>query len=125
MKVTVTPEGGAELETESVADALEFVRAIRNGLVTPAEHLILSAEMAPVPGMKATVTSKPLSLSPALREVYEFLVDNEQPEGWSPTTLAEAFGVKVATMDQRLRQLKRRGHAYQISRGIWQHGEGA
>ena len=59
-----------------------------------------------------------LKLSPVLQDVYEYLRSNGD-DGASPTELARAFGVNRPAMDQRLRQLKKRGAAEQVSRGLW------
>ena len=57
-------------------------------------------------------------LSPALQDVWEYLRSNGD-DGASPTELARAFGTNLSAMDQRLRQLKKRGAAEQVSRGLW------
>jgi DNA-binding MarR family transcriptional regulator len=116
MKITI---GDMTIEANDADEAVAIVTALleRTNKVDPGEARQRLDMVQPAPA-----DNNGKRLSPALAEIYEYLVDNDSPEGITRKDLAEAFGIKVAAMDQRLRQLRKRGLASQSSRGYWRHG---
>ena len=118
MKITI---GDMTIEASDADEAVAIVTALLERKTNKVDLGEARQRLGMVPP-PATTDGNGKRLSPALAEIYEYLVDNDSPEGITRKDLAEAFGIRVAAMDQRLRQLRKRGLASQSSRGYWRHG---
>jgi DNA-binding transcriptional ArsR family regulator len=108
MKITMSADGSQIIiDALDINEALEIIRGMRNGKVEEAVAHVDDALTAVRP------------LPPAQQQVYDYLADNDHPDGINRVDLATAFDIGHAAMDQRLKQLKKRGLVTQASRGQW------
>lgn len=105
--VTWHADGTVTFEAPTAADAVEIIRAIHNDS-TPARR-----------GGYADDTP----LSPALYEVWEWLTNNDNPEGTSPIQIGQVFGILTPTANYRLNRLVKNGVVHRVARGRYRVGE--
>jgi len=132
VKVTISPDGWAELEVDNVDDALKVIAAMRNEVAVPpvipagawagtpwtlgkAEH----PEDSPTKEYAEREMKGGPGLPPTLDDVYTYLHSHPHSEGLTRTEIAEGLNLKITTTDTRLRTLQRLGHVTQPSRGKW------
>jgi hypothetical protein len=113
MKVTVTPTGEVVVDADNPAEAAAFVREL---------HGTKKAARKKKPKrLELESTDEPLSQ--VLADTWNWLVENDAPEGLSATDAADSFHSPVPTVNYRLRALMDKGLAHQPVRGRYRAGE--
>jgi hypothetical protein len=123
MKVTVSADGEVSFDTEDVGQAMEMVRALRNGA-------------APAKPKKSHHKKKPLSvedrihvdveevpLSAPLVKTWQYMVEHGSSSGVSVGEVARGLNLKDATAGYRLRMLVKKGLAHHTQSGFYAPGE--
>jgi len=114
MKVIVSPNGEVIFETEDIAQALDMVKALRNGLAPPKKR---------GPYKKRVESVEIVPVSPQLVETWQWLVDNDRLGGLSIKEISDALSLKHATTTWRMNQLIQKGLVHKAKRGYYRAGE--
>jgi hypothetical protein len=113
MKVTINTEGEVAFDTDDVGQALDMIKALRNGHAVKPKK---SHKRKPEP-------AEEVPLSAPLLETWNWMVAEGATEGVSAGEVADALGLKQATAGYRLGQLVEKGLAHSPKRGVYCPGE--
>ena len=121
MKVIVSPNGEVIFETENTTQALDMIKALRNGTAPskPAKRGPYKKRTTPVEQVEE------IPLSPRLVETWEWLVANDSESGVRVPDIARGMGLRTGTVTWRCNQLIDKGLAHRIGRGRYRPGESA
>lgn len=114
MKIHINPDGSMELDVAAGdgKTAAEFVAAVQDRHkqeVEANEAVVVTRERA----------AETANLSAVMYRTWEFLVENDRPEGVHTSAVARAFGIPDTTAIARLRDLLKEGNAKRVRRGYY------
>jgi len=117
MKVHLLPDGTVELEVGSGDGqaALDFIDAMQ------ARHRDSQKLRAEIEASRAAET---VNLSALLYRTWEFLVENDRPEGVHISAVARAFGCPDTAASARMKELLKQGNAKRVRRGYYRAIDG-
>jgi len=118
MKVTVTPDGEVSFDTDDIVQAVNMIKALRNGATSP-----MRKKRGPYKKRSSGPVEEIVPVSPSLVETWQWLVDNDKPTGAAIQEIADGLGIKNPAVTFRLNKLIQKGLAHKVRRGYYRPGE--
>lgn len=112
MKLTVTRDGDVIIETGDRHEAVAVARELRNGAKPAKQRRKKRAELE----------SAEESLSPQLVDAWNWLVNNDTPDGSRPEEMAESLEINPHTAVYRIGQLVKKDLAWKAAPGRYRAG---
>jgi DNA-binding MarR family transcriptional regulator len=120
VSIKVNPDGS--FEVNSVEEAVQLSAIIKG--TQPTEKQLETARLRSQSMTQAAEKVEGTPLNRLQYRTWEYLVENDNPEGTHVSQVGRSFGISRTTANTRLLVLERMGYAKRVAKGYYRALEG-